>query len=594
MAQGQIWIRDGVVHVSDPTDGEMPAMLMPGEGLQVSLNGRIIDGPTEVYAGDEIAVTAVETVIPGHCRVVVDGDGLEARVDIKPDSQVTHRLLDCKPTAELRLVGDPVTTPHYTLTVSELVQLLAEQGVTAGLLEDEIRRVFSQPQGGLFVVARGRSPKPPVDERVEILFREGEKGKPLVRADDSVDYYELQSFPSIKEGERMAVKHPAVPGDDGFKVTGEVLRAAEPKAMILQSGSGTQLTDEGCVVAAAISGRPSWSRRGNVFRFEVNRVLEHSGDISLETGNIRFVGDVKVTGSVLEQMTVQAEGSIEIMGNVTEATIQAKGDVLVHGNVFSSSIRAGGEGAHLGKFLEKLNDLSEQLTSALMVTRQLLAAGQKDKAQRLEPGRAFLLVMDRKFPRIPVLVKDLRRLEREARSTKISLPDSLTEIIGELGTTFLNIRIAAVEEVRSFVVLLTRLQSVITEVGVLVGTRCAVTVASAASSILEATGDIVVSSQGSWNSTLHAGGDIRVVGVLRGGLLQAKGDVFLSKVGSQRGMCKCEISLAAGGKLQIDAAYPVITVRIGNRGTVIEKPLRNVKASLDEKEGLIDLVGLSL
>lgn len=585
-----VWVKEGQIFVSDPTEGDLPAMLLPGDGLAVFVNGHRVEGAVEVRAADKITVTPVEDVEPGHCTVMIDDNGLVARVDIKPETRRTYTIPDQPPAPELRLAGEPQVTPFYSITHEDLMRILGEHGVTTGIQEENIRRILAQPRAGLYVVAEGRPPKPPVDERVEILFKEGEKGRPLVRADDSVDFYELQSFPSIRQGERLAVKHPAVPGEDGVKVTGEVLQVPEPKAMILQAGPGAEIINEGFAAVAAISGRPSWSRRGNVYRFEVARVLECNGDVSLETGNIRFVGDVKVTGSVQEGMVVQADGNIEIMGNVAEATVQARADVLIHGHVFSSNVRAGGEGAHLGKFLESLNELTEQVTGALVATRQLVAAGQG----KLEPGRAFLVVMDQKFPRIPNLVRKLQKMEAETKAAKLSVPETLTATINELAQTFLNIHVATVDNIAVFISLLNNLRAATAEVEAVVGDRHSVTASSVASSVVEATGDIIVATQGAWNSTLHAGGDVKVAGQFRGGKINAKGEVWLSKAGSERGMSKAEISLGTGGKLRIDAAYPVIIVRIGNRATTIEKPLRNVKASLDEREGIIDLVGLSL
>jgi len=590
LAQGKIWAKDGQIFVSDPTEGDPPALLLPGEGLTVSVNGKPIEGATEVFTADTITLTPLETVSPGDCAVTIDDGGLVAKLAIKPDTRITYRLPDQPPAPQLVVAGQQEVTVSYSVTYEDIIALLHEHGVTTGIIEESIREILAQPRAGVFTVAEGRPPKPPVDEQVEILFKEGERGKPLVRADNTVDFYELQSFPSIREGERLAVKHPAVPGEDGVKVTGEIIAAPEPKVMILQAGPGAEIINNGFAGVASLSGRPRWSRRGNVYRFEVARVLECSGDVSLETGNIRFVGDVKVTGSVQEGMLVQADGNIEIMGNAAEATVQARGDVLIHGHVFSSNIRAGGEGAHLGKFLQHLNDLSEQMTGALVATRQLVTAGQG----KLEPGRAFLLVMDKKFPRLPNLIRMLQKMEAETKAAKLSVPENLTALINELAQTFLNIQIAAVDNITVFVNLLNKIRAVAAEVEILVCERHSITVSSVASSVLEATGDIIVATQGAWNSTLNAGGDVKVAGQFRGGRINAKGEVVLSKVGSERGMSKAEIHLDQGGRLRIDAAYPVVIVRIGNRATTIEKPLRNVKASLDPKEGIIDLVGLSM
>ena len=53
------------------------------------------------------------------------------------------------------------------------------------------------------------------------------------------------------------------------------------------------------------------------------------GDVSLETGNIVFLGSVIVQGSVHDNFVVKAAGNIDIKGTVQKAFIEAEGDIFL-------------------------------------------------------------------------------------------------------------------------------------------------------------------------------------------------------------------------------------------------------------------------
>ena len=57
-------------------------------------------------------------------------------------------------------------------------------------------------------------------------------------------------------------------------------------------------------------------------------VLDISGDVDLNIGNIDFNGDVNITGNVITGVTIRAMGSIYIGGYVEGAVIKSNKDIV--------------------------------------------------------------------------------------------------------------------------------------------------------------------------------------------------------------------------------------------------------------------------
>ncbi|HCW03896.1 MAG TPA: DUF342 domain-containing protein, partial [Clostridium sp.] len=93
--------------------------------------------------------------------------------------------------------------------------------------------------------------------------------------------------------------------------------------------------------------------------------------VNIKTGNIKFIGDVKILGAVAEGMTVESGGIVEIMKNVTNTNISAVGDITIKGNVLSSRISAGGDDVISLKRINDLEDFIQQITKLMEAVLQI-------------------------------------------------------------------------------------------------------------------------------------------------------------------------------------------------------------------------------
>lgn len=580
---GKAWIQDGKIRVMNPLEGGRPPVVAPGRGVRLFINGQEVTQPQPVREEDDLRVETLTEEIPGETKVQISPDGLEAYLEVKLDTTTTYKVLDQDPQENLIVDAVPHTTTSYPHDYRQVIALLTEAGVRHGILREAIESFLAHPRDGRFLVARGEPPTQPVDERIDILFPEKTSGKPIVRADGGVDFYELDKFFSVGPGAVLARKHPAIPGQPGKSVTGEEISPPPPRVIEIIAGRGTELIEGGFQVIATSGGRPVVARAQNTYRFEVIPHLVCEGDVNLGTGNVRFKGDVKVTGSVTHGTIVEATGKIEILGAVLESTVEGGADVSIKGNVIASTVRAGGKQAHLEKFAGPLEELLRSLMPAVVAARQLVAqAGQGQR--RIEPGQALMLLFDRKYPEIPATIKKILGLYKEATRSGLDLPDNLVDLVKKMEQTFTGFSLLRLNDFKVLASFLTDLRGVATEITEITGTRANITAPYAVNSTLDAAGDVVITGQGCYNVTIHAGGSIRVTGVFRGGEARGRESVIIGEAGSEKGI-QTKLRTGSKGKVQIEKAHPGVVIQIGARSTELTSPLRNVKATLDE-EGL--------
>ncbi len=239
----------------------------------------------------------------GQVKVVISEDGMEASIDILPP-----------------LGGKP-------FTAEQVKEALTKAGVVEGIMEDQIEAAVKQQAKHMrIVVARGNAPVDGNDAFIEYKFeRTQEKSKPVELEDGRVDWHNLQLLENVQPGQILAVRVPPTRGKLGKTVTGKILVPKPGKDVRLPKGKNVEVSEDGLTLIALIAGQVVSSNG----RINVYAIHEVKGDVDFSTGNIDFVGNVVVRGSVLSGFTVRAAGSVEVRGSVDGASIIAGGDVVI-------------------------------------------------------------------------------------------------------------------------------------------------------------------------------------------------------------------------------------------------------------------------
>ena len=256
------------------------------------------------------------------------------------DAQILIRLAKDRMSATASLEAPFFTKPWPA--EQDVRDALAQKGVVFGIDDEAVsdlirKRVLDDSP----VVARGIPPREGKNARIELKI---DPDRPLeVDENERVDHWNRSTLVNVTTGQEIAVKHPAVPGENGTTVIGSVVKAAAVKDIAFPAGSGLG-TAEGneLSLVAVTDGRLVWRDR----KLTVIPELEIKGDIDFGVGSVDFTGAVRIKGAVREGFHVISMGDIEIGEMVEGAHVESRGSVVIHGGVRGMSkglVRADGD-----------------------------------------------------------------------------------------------------------------------------------------------------------------------------------------------------------------------------------------------------------
>jgi len=169
----------------------------------------------------------------------------------------------------------------------EVVQAIRAQGITYGILHEQLRNALSAGQCEKLVIAQGDWPRDGKPAEFQSLLEEKEDELSEVDEDAVVQYSDLGYLLLVNVGDRLMQRTPTVPGVNGVDIKGQPV-PARPIADIPFSKdcSGAEPDpDNPDLLVAIIAGQPSVIKAG----VKVNPIVEIE-DVDLSTGNIDFEG----------------------------------------------------------------------------------------------------------------------------------------------------------------------------------------------------------------------------------------------------------------------------------------------------------------
>ena len=224
-----------------------------------------------------------------------------------------------------------LSVPKYTgrhMDYDDVIEGLQNAGVVTGLKESEIKEYLEEMEYRRpLLAAEGVPARNGHDASVDYKVRIDKTGTKFEEDDSGkVDFRNLELLENVVVGQLLAVKIPAEEGIPGRTITNRVIPAKSGKDIQLKYGKGTILSEDGTELTAEINGQVVYKLN----KISVEPVFIVKGDVSLETGNIVFLGSVIVQGSVQDNFEVKAAGNVEVKGTVHKAFIEAEGDIIVH------------------------------------------------------------------------------------------------------------------------------------------------------------------------------------------------------------------------------------------------------------------------
>lgn len=257
-------------------------------------------------------------------------------------------ISDDKMTATLDLVKPQDGTSY---TVKQLVLLLNSNGVRQGINQQALQKMIDeQLYYTATTVAQGKEAKDGQDGRFEFLFQVGKSSTPKVLPDGTVDYLNMDLFESVTVGQVVAEYIPATNGEYGYTVSGELKAPKKGANLPPLRGTGFTMSEDKKQYISILNGKVELKDDG---KLEISNIYNITGDLDISIGNVRFDGDVYVTGSVAAGLSIIAKGNVVIDGTVESVNIRSGGDVILRkGMMGSGSAHIEADGSVTGRFFE--------------------------------------------------------------------------------------------------------------------------------------------------------------------------------------------------------------------------------------------------
>ena len=247
--------------------------------------------------------------------------------------------------ASLQISFPPESRP---LEMDEVLEKIKKNGIVFGLNHEYIKKAYECP-GFSITCAKGQPPISGINAFIQYHIDIENKGRPNELADGSVDYKNLNLFTMVEQGDLLAEKVPATLGTPGIDVLGNAIIAKPGKDIPMPAGKNVQVVD-GMTLVASIAGQLLIANN----KIHVVPVIEIKEDVDVSTGNIEFIGDVIVRGSVQPGFSIKADGNIEVYGTISGGTVEGK-------NVI---IKMGIQGMHRGYVKAKENVIAKFIENA--------------------------------------------------------------------------------------------------------------------------------------------------------------------------------------------------------------------------------------
>jgi uncharacterized protein (DUF342 family) len=242
---------------------------------------------------------------------------------------------------ELRITKDQLTayllfkpsSSDSILTKTELLEFIKQNGIDYGLQDNIIDSFIQSPQnfvGEEFAIAIGVEPIKGEDSYLEMVYQQSKNKKPKENEDGSVDFYSITEISNVEKGQLLAKKIPPTAGTSGRTVTNLELPTKDGRDFPIKAGKNVVVDGETQAIYSLIAGQVSITENGKVNVFPIYEV---NGDLDFEIGNIDFIGNVIIRGSVPSGFKINAKGDIRITGGVEGAELEAGGSIHIQSGI---------------------------------------------------------------------------------------------------------------------------------------------------------------------------------------------------------------------------------------------------------------------
>lgn len=322
-------------------------------------------------------------------------------------------------------------TVQGTTDIAPIKKLIKKRGIKYGIVKDReilhFLRNCTDP-AERFVVAQGIPASVGKPAEIVYHFKTEQDAAGVVREDGSIDFTSRGESAFVKKGGLLAEKIPMEHPKSGRDIFGETLLVGEVDDVSLKAGDGVMFSEDQLKLYAALQGQPSLNAKGEVSVLEQFTV---KGDVDFKTGNIKFSGNVLVTGAVREGFIVECEALTA--NEINGATILIQGDLKVSNGIVNAYIET--QGSIQAKFLNQARIFAHgnvMITREIMESKILVSGELKNETGRITASKVAA--------RLGMSVKQIGTEKAEASVIKAGAEDHILWVEDKFNVKIANLK----------------------------------------------------------------------------------------------------------------------------------------------------------
>lgn len=580
--EGKIWVQDQRIYCKD-APGKYP-LLAPGNKAVLYKNHERVVKTIVASEQDVFTVKLQDETHDPHWEISMGKDNLEATIKVRPGRQILRKLKDLAPESFIELEVEE-QIKYQTIEHGLVMDKLKEIGIVHGIDIAEIAKACASKEEGTFIIAKAT---PPVQGKngyfqpfQEVEIKRGLKERP----DGTIDYREIQEFPSVERGQVLGVLHPPTTGKPGISVANEPIFPAVVYPFIVREGKGVSLVEDGTKVVATSSGHPEVKTKGQLACISVVPKLVLNQDIDIQTGNIHYAGDVDIHGSVQDKMIVEAKGNLFIRDNVNQAKVSAGSSLIIQNNVVSSEVTAGESNLLTAELALGMKELIKQMKQMVGAMEQLakVSAFKVSSFTQTGLGPLIKILCDGRFKSFLAVNSDI--IKKINKGMEL-LDEEWLGFSERLQKGFIQTLASGLRTEADFHNLIRLAESLaLTLENTGDESFCFMKAVFVHNSRLYCGGDISI-ERGIYNSSLHARGRIEVGGVVLGGEIYATDGISVLEAGAKSG-AYTKLSVSPEGTIRMGKVLEDTVIQVGTKSHKFTKQTSQVFARLNTEGELL-------
>ncbi|RCW70691.1 DUF342 domain-containing protein [Saliterribacillus persicus] len=208
------------------------------------------------------------------------------------------------------------------ITTSAIQQFLKDQGIVYGIKEtvlENIQELITKQRE--IVIAEGKAAENGTDGK--FILRQ--TMNQTLSNDEKKNFRDVSRIPTVQKDDLLAELTLPTTGEQGINVQGLIVKQKPGKKVRMKAGNSVRFDQDTLSFYAMEAGQLSIGED----RVQVFPVYDIKGDLSLETGNLEFVGSINIYGDVPTGYSVKAGGDINVFGLVEGAFLDAEQNIVI-------------------------------------------------------------------------------------------------------------------------------------------------------------------------------------------------------------------------------------------------------------------------